>query len=215
VVAAGVAGAHLANEFVLDHQSRHLNPNVEGNALTWLNSLVTLAAAGAAVALALALGPRGRRILPLAALIAFFGLDDLLAIHEDLGKGLTLFGLPEIGGAWVLLYFPLFAFAVGTLWTIAPGLAAAETMLRLGVLLLAAAVAADLFAAGVVPALGGERSGWGYELEIALEESAELAGWLLIGSGLIAASLAARLQPEAVTARSPEAGDAAPATVSG
>jgi hypothetical protein len=194
VAAAGfiaVGAVHLANEFLFDNWSRHLNPNVEGNALTWVNSLVTLAAAGAAALLARALGPKGRQVLMLAAVVAFFALDDLLAIHESLGVGLTLFGLPEMGGIWVALYFPLFGFSITVLWALAEG-AVGGPMLRRGVLLLAAAVAADLFAAGVVPAFGGERGGWLYELEIALEESAELAGWLLIACGLAGMWLAAK-----------------------
>jgi hypothetical protein len=195
-----VGSVHLANEFVFDDWSHHLNPNVEGNALTWVNSLVTLAAAGAAALLARAFGPRGRQVLMLAAVVAFFALDDLLAIHESLGAGLTLFGLPEIGGIWVALYFPLFGFTITVLWKLAED-AAGGPLLRHGVVLLAAAVAADLFAAGVVPAFGGDRGGWLYELEIALEEAAELAGWLLIACGLAGMWLAAKAATAPATDR--------------
>jgi hypothetical protein len=57
--------------------------------------------------------------------------------------------------------------------------------------LLGAAIVGEALTA-VVPALERTNATWVYELEVALEEAAELAGWIAAATGLAAADLVAR-----------------------
>jgi hypothetical protein len=193
VVAYGaVAGAHLVNEFLLDKRSWHLDADVDGNAMTWASSLATLAAGALALMLARISPVRRRSLTALGGLLAFFAADDAFGIHEDLGTLFTHVGLPNLAGIWFPVYLPLLGFCAFVLWTLDwPGLPVVS-MLRLGLLLLCAAIAGEVLTAGPVPGIDREAESWGYELEVALEEAAELAGWIVVASGLAAADLIAR-----------------------
>ena len=183
VVAAQTAG-HLVNDLLLDRRFWHLNADVDGNALTWASALATLVCASVLVALARAVPARVLRFSLLAAVLTFFALDDLAGIHEDLGSYLARVGLPDIAGIWFPVYLPLFGLTFLLLWQIRPVPGRAAFQLRLGLALLGAALVGEMLAAGALSALDRTAHAWPYTVEVALEEAAELAGWILIASGL-------------------------------
>jgi hypothetical protein len=185
------AGAHISNYAFFDMGISHLDADVDGNALTWASSLATLCAAAFALMLARLLPARRKLLTALGVLLAFFAADDAFGIHENLGSGFASVGLPDIAGIWFPVYLPLFGFCAAVLWTVGSPERRVVTMARLGVLLLGAAIAGEALTA-VVPALERTDATWLYELEVALEEAAELAGWIAIASALGAADVIAR-----------------------
>ena len=185
------SAAHLVNDLALDRRFRHLNADVDGNLLSWVSALATFAAASAALALAAAVPPRRRRLVALAAILAFFSADEVIGIHENLGAAFALVGLPDVAGIWFPVYLPVFALTIWLLWTVAADVPAAATTLVLGVALLVAAIGAEVLRAGWVHVLDRSTSGVAYSLEVAVEEGAELAGWILIATGLTVAVRAA------------------------
>jgi hypothetical protein len=186
-----LAVAHLTNQFLFDGRFWHLDADVDGNALTWLSSLATLTAGALALMLARISPARRSYLTALGMLLAFFAADDALGMHENLGLVFARFGLPDIAGIWFPVYLPLFAFCAAVLWSLDwPG-REVVLMLRFGLVLLGAAIVGEALTA-VVPALERTNATWVYELEVALEEAAELAGWIAAATGLAAADLVAR-----------------------
>jgi hypothetical protein len=196
--AALVAG-HLLNELVLDKRYWHLDADVDGNALTVASAAATLAASLGAFLLARYAPHHRRRLVGAAAVLAFVAVDDVAAIHEDLGASLTHVGLPDIAGIWFPLYLPMLAATAAVLWSAARSLPVALPCVRVALLLLAAAIAGEVLAAASLEAIHRGNESLGYELEVALEEAAELAGWTLIATGLSAA--VAMLRPERAPAQ--------------
>ena len=185
------AGAHLANYAFLDMGISHLDADLDGNALTWASSLATLCAAAFALMLARLLPARRRLLTVLGVLLAFFAADDAFGIHENLGSVFARVGLPDVAGIWFPVYLPLFGFCAAVLWTLGSPERRVVTIVRLGVLLLGAAIVGEALTA-VVPALERTDATWLYELEVALEEAAELAGWIAIATGLGSEDMIAR-----------------------
>jgi hypothetical protein len=196
VIAAGVVLAvvavvlqtigFFANAFFLEYGIWNLDADRDGNALAWASSVATFAAALGALLLGL-LAPTGRwQMFGMAAALSFLSLDDAAAIHEKLAsRTVQSLDFPAIVGHafWPLLYLPLLAFVVFSLWRLATN--ASKNIRRpmlLGIALLAAAVAAEMAS-----------SLWRSEdsrplvddLEIAFEEGAELAGWILIATAVL------------------------------
>ena len=191
VAVAAQTVVHLVNDLALDERVWHMNADVDGNLLTWASASATLAAGVAAAVLGRAGGPYGRRLFVLAAILGFFAVDDVVAIHEDLGSGLAVVGLPNVSGVWFPLYLPVFVLTAWLLWTL-PAPARARMLVRVGLLLLAAAIVGEGTATGFVTALDRYEDRWPYSVEVAIEEGAELGGWILIATGLTAAVLLAR-----------------------
>lgn len=175
---------HLMNSFAFDGRYDPLNPDVEGNAFTWASASATVAAAFASLLYAVVV-PENRRLFgSLAALLAFFSLDDVTRLHEELGKHLQAeLGLPEsMGGrAFVVVYLPLLALCASSLLRIA---SYAEQPIRrtllVGTVFLVSAVLLEPLGAAWNLSSIPDR------VEVAAEEGLELGGWLLIATGLAA-----------------------------
>jgi hypothetical protein len=165
-----------------------LNSDAEDNVWAWASSAATFAAAFAALLLAAAEPARARGRLLLAGLLALFSLDDAVQLHEDYGEEFTqdVLGLSEVAShaVWPALFFPALALAVVLLAREARR--AGGRLILVGIGLLAAGVGLEATAYLL------ESETWPGALEIALEESAELAGWILIATGLAAALMAPR-----------------------
>lgn len=176
----------FANAFLLDYEIWNLDADADGNALAWASSVATFAAALGALLLGLLAPATSWQMFGVAAALGFFSLDDAVGIHEELASE-TVHGLDlptSVGRAfWPMLYLPLLAFVVFSLWRLATN--ASERIRRamlLGLAFLAAAVAAEILSAV-----------WWSEdsrplvddLEIAFEEGAELAGWILIATAVL------------------------------
>lgn len=187
--ASFIAVAHVVNERVLGGDVWSLDADLDGNAISWISSEATFVAALAAFALGLLVAERRRILLVLAALLAYFSLDDMVAVHERIGtmarEGLGL----ETGwgrSIWPVLFLPLLATAFLGLWrTASTQPAPAGEQIRRGLALLVLAVGLEVGSTAIH--VTGNGTGWLDALEVALEEGLELAGWILISAGMIAA----------------------------
>jgi hypothetical protein len=198
IALAGVALqtlAHLLNAAFLGHAL--LNANAEHNVMTWASTVATFAAAFAAALHATLLRAGRRTYIVLAGAFAFFSLDDAVLLHERLA---TLV-LDSIGVSvswdsvlWPALYLPLAGVAVLLLLGVArTAPARAGRFLRVGLVLLLTAVAAEAVSAPV--STPETRAGWAHVLEGAFEEGAELASWILIATALTVSTLSETGRP--------------------
>jgi hypothetical protein len=193
-VAVLVQGAsHLTNVLVFDGDISTFSADEDGNTFAWASSVATYTAALMAFALAFLDRRRRGRMLVLAALLAFFSLDDILRVHEWVeGQAVerleTLLSFdPEYGRLiWPLLFFPMLATAFIVLWQLSRTLAGEPARaIRIGLGLLVLGVLAEAASAAIHVE---ERFAGGFidGLEVAVEEGAELAGWILIATALTA-----------------------------
>jgi hypothetical protein len=187
-VAAVQTVLHLTNTFLYDADVDALNAEVDGNAFAWASSMATLAGAFVALAIAGFDRLRTRRYVLLAALLTFFSMDDVVAIHERLGSVVRsdVLGLPTGFGrlVWPAIFFPLLAAAFFLLWEWrrdAPEPSAWG--LRLGLGCLVAAVAAEILS---TPWYTSGRSGESVPgaLEVVVEEGLEIFAWAVIATAL-------------------------------
>lgn len=179
--------AHLTNAFFLDYAIRNMDADADGNALSWATSVSIFTAALGAFLVSLFAWVPTRRFVSLGAVFVFFSLDEVAAIHENLGSTTArALDIPTAGGRalWPILYLPLLVFAVISLWRLA---ASAPDRIRrvilLGLALLACAVVAEAMTTlwsseGSRPLID--------DLEVAAEEGAELAGWILVATAFAA-----------------------------
>jgi hypothetical protein len=185
--------AHLGNVLAFDGDIDGLNVENDINLFAWASSMATFTAALASVLLAALLPALRLRLLVLGAILMFFSVDDLATIHERLGTFVRrdLLDLPSGYGrvAWPAIFLPLLAAAFLILWDLSRRLpTAGGPTLRLGLGLLVAAVAMEVFSAPFYIEGGSGSRGFG-ALEVVVEEGFELAAWVLIASALTGATL--------------------------
>lgn len=183
---------HFVNAYVLDERHAALDATEDGNAFAWLSSVATFAAAFAAAVAAACFARGRRRLLALAAVLAFLSLDDSVALHERLEH------VTDTAGALVFLavYLPLLAAAVVLLLGAARRApASARTAIHGGLALLAFAVAVRAVG-GAVAVAGAELPYWLRTIGTGLMQGAELGGWILVAAGLTA-TLCTRLAARA------------------
>lgn len=182
----GVVGTtllYLVDVYALD-RSVSLFDFEEGALLTWASSCAAFAVAAFALLLSVvdpALRVRG---VVIAAGTAFVSFDDAAYVHERLAYRIT--DELEISSLyvqvlWPLLYLPLLVVLALLLLGIARETSEAQRLVVTGLGLLGAAVALEGISYVIARALG-EGSPVAV-LEVVLEESAELAGWILVATG--------------------------------
>lgn len=179
---------HLLNA-ALDG-SQYLSVNGEGNPVTWVHSGVIFAAAFVCTLRTTILTERRREWAAMAAMLAFLSFDEMLVVHERVvAEMLEVLELPLVWDSvvWPVLYLPLLGALLLLLVTVAR-LAPTGTgsVVLVGLGFLVAAVAAEVLSAPV--STSGES--WPHVLEGAVEEGAELVGWILITTSLTAITLA-------------------------
>jgi hypothetical protein len=160
----------------------------ENNPIAWSHSAAIFAAAFVCALHAATVSERRRIFAALAAILAFLSLDEILIVHERIvSRVLEVLGLPIVWDSvlWPLLYLPLLGALLLLLVRVARE-ASKEVGLRVlvGLGLLVAAVGAEVVSA---PLSTGEN--WPHTVEGGFEEGAELAGWILITTGLTALTL--------------------------
>jgi len=144
------------------------------------------AAAVAAFLCATAIPAWRLRLALLAAWFAFLSLDDVVEVHERLGIRLGnatgLVGGEEAGRLWVVVYLPVMAVSLVMLLRVARSVCSAQArrLLHGGLVEIGAAVAAEVVGAWT-RRVGGSL-GWLYDVNVAVEEAAESAGWLLVAT---------------------------------
>jgi hypothetical protein len=186
VAVASQTAIHLVNAAFIG--SAELDVNSEGNAPTWAHSAVVFSVAFVCALHALLVRQRRRMFVALAAILAFLSLDEMVGVHERIvGKVLDLVGLPITWDSllWPALYVPL----LGGLFVLLLAAARAAPArpgryVLVGLSLLAIAVVAEVVSAPV-----STDSNWAHTIEGALEEGAELGGWIAIATGLTVIAL--------------------------
>lgn len=184
--------AHLFNHVVLDDRIGELQASAEQNVWSWAASMAAFASGLSALLLA-PVARHPRRVFALGCLLVFFALDDYVEIHENLGEDVSgALGFPDYVGPrlWTLIYLPLAVLVAALLWSLAWELdRRARGLVLAGAGLLACGYVLE--AAGIVTKRLENR---GVELPHAvragLEESAELAGWILLAAGVTAGLVA-------------------------
>jgi hypothetical protein len=197
VVAAVAVGTqtalHLLATLVLDTSSGlpwWLDADHEGTQFSWASGAATFAAALALALIVLVRNTAAPGLILLAALIAYLSLDDIARLHEQLAQKLREGAFenirPEfIDRSWVVVYVPLLAVVAVLLLRMTRDRRPADGLVRLGLLLLALAVGFEVAGLGTT-LLADESTTWPDSIEVALEEGAELGGWILIAAGLSA-----------------------------
>jgi len=179
---------HLAEIVVFDRGVNTLDLDEDYGIGSWASVVATFTA-GAAAAL-LAVICRDRVFVALAALLAFLSFDDYIRLHERVGQAGELFGLDpdlELGRViWPALLFPLLAVGGALLWIASNQFGGSiPRLLRAGLVLLGVAVVLEAASAALFQFDYGHRS-WPYEIEVLVEEGAELVGWTWIATALLA-----------------------------
>ncbi len=201
LLTVGIAGAlgavvlqtilHFTDVLVFDFRYNIINPDSEQNIPNWGSASTTFVAAVAALLLGLVSSGRLRaRYLVLAAILAFFSLDDAVGLHELFVLG-TVAGVEQAERfVWPLLYLPLLV--AGLLLLVAAARRAfwrARVTVLVGLAMLVAAVAVE-YIGGLIRNLDGVTvESLTYAFPVTIEEGLELAGWMLIATGLLAAAL--------------------------
>lgn len=185
-------GLHLVNVVFFGLDLDVINADSDTSAFSWLSVSAEFTTALAAFLLGTIL-PRARpRFFGLAAICAFFSADDMLQIHENLTTGWASSpGLPSHFGRmiWPAVFFPVLALAFILLWTLAlqVGVELAR-FIQSGLVLLGASLVLEVTSAAFFYA-GLDHGDLPYELEVVVEEGAELAGWVLIAAALTAIAI--------------------------
>jgi hypothetical protein len=176
VVVAAQVSAHLFDFWALHLRSVLLDSASEHGIFVRLGSVAILACAGAT----LAHRRSSRLALPLAAVTAWLFADALLGLHAH---------IPH----WQLLYVPLLGTIAAGYWLLAaPFAPAPRDLVRVALVLLVLSAAIHVLGPHVLAALGWGPSAWEYQVKIALKEATEIAGWILLASGLAAGYAAYR-----------------------
>jgi hypothetical protein len=166
----------------------YLSVNGERNPVAWSHSALIFAAAFVCAVRAAAATERRRTFAALAAILVFLSLDEMLVVHERLAaEALELLELPAVWDSvlWPVLYLPLLGVLLAGLVNVARSTASnGGRFVLAGLGLLAGAVAVEVLAA---PLSTGENGA--HAVAGALEEGAELAGWLVLAGGLAALTL--------------------------
>ncbi|ADB31239.1 hypothetical protein Kfla_2157 [Kribbella flavida DSM 17836] len=179
-----LAVSHVVNTLLLDGRSAILNADKDQSVMGWAG-VATQAAVAAVLGLLAAASVRHATVTFCAVMVAFLSFDDFIQIHERVGGLASPF--PHAGRLlWPVFYLPLLAILFVQLWRVAQDTDLTErALVRGGLLTLALSVLLEL-GTPLLFAGGQGRGSPGYEIEVAIEESLELAGWMWIGGGLAA-----------------------------
>jgi len=155
-------------------------------------SVISESTAAVFLGLLAAVSTRRRALRFCAGVVLFLSLDDFIRIHERIvhirrhlpgALGESLFP-HAVRTLWPVIYLPLLAVLFVLLWRIAQGFATPERVaIRGSLLALVVAVALEV-GTPLLFAIGQGDGSPGYEVEVAIEESLELAGWMWIAAGL-------------------------------
>ena len=181
---------YLLDTLLAEHEPHLLDADGDFSIWAWGSASTVFVGALASVLLGLTVA-RGRAAVyfGVATILAFLSLDETVGIHERITNDLPAFlGVPVYYSRviWPAVYLPLLATLAILLLVASRRLAARPARLvRVGLVLLAVAVAAELSSTALV-ADGQTGRNLPYAVEVAVEEGCELGGWILIATALVA-----------------------------
>ena len=179
---------YMADIYAFDRRVRTLDLDGEGGFAAWTGSVATFSTGFVALLLSFVESSRRLCLLALAGAVTFLSIDESLIIHERLGLAITeALDLSDkyVRVAWPAVYLPLLVAVAALVFQLArTSTDPARRLLVGGLVVLAGAVGLEIakLALDLIPSL--PIRGWLYTAQIALEEGAELAGWILLTTGL-------------------------------
>jgi hypothetical protein len=177
---------YLADVYALDRRVRMFDVDGEGGVSAWAATVAIFSTGFVALLLSFVESSRRLRLLALAGAAIFLSFDESLIVHERLGLAVTeALNLSDkyLRVAWPAVYLPLLVAVAALVFQLAwTSHDPARRLLAIGLVTLAGAVGLEIsgLALDLIPSLPD----WLYTAEIALEEGAELAGWILLTTGL-------------------------------
>lgn len=173
VAFVAVVSTHLINFGADDLRIRLLNADSDSS---W-SHLCVAAILVASTAMAILGVKRGRGSSGLwicvAGILAFLSFSELSSLHTQIDSY-----------SWgKLVYTPILVGLCVSLWRLSAGRPGSAT-LRLGLAVLVLSFAIHILGPHIVHALGWGSDSWAYQIKVALKGGTELAGWLLVASGL-------------------------------
>ena len=177
---------HLLQAFASSSLDQ-LDADRDDNVWAWASSVATFGA-GFAAFLLYALRRRSALLL-LTLLLVFLSLDDIVGVHERIGqRGVKWIDVDfdALRVLWIAVYLPLLAAGVVLLVRLAREASARPRLLvYVGLGLLGFAVGVE--AASYLTHEAGYAEGTSVDsIEVAIEEGAELGGWILLAAALTA-----------------------------
>jgi hypothetical protein len=195
VAAVAIQSAlYLADVYVLDRRVGAFDVDREGGVGGWASTVAIFSTALLALLFGVIHSAKRTQLLVLAGAAAFLSFDEALMVHERIGLEATdALDLSDtyLRVSWPVVYLPLLGAVAVILFLLARASTdPARSLLAVGLALLAAAVGLEMawLAVDLIPGLTAH--GWLYAMEIALEEGAELAGWIVLATGLAVLLLA-------------------------
>lgn len=179
---------YLADVYALDRRVQSFDVDREGGVATWAASVAIFSTGFVALLLSFVEPSRRLLLLVLGGATIFLSFDEYLMVHERLGLRVTeALDLSDkyLRVAWPAIYLPLLATVAALIFHLArTSIGPARSLLGIGLLTLAAAVGLEIagLALDLIPSL--PERGYLYTAQITLEEGAELAGWILLTTGL-------------------------------
>lgn len=168
-----------------------VNVDAEAGVWAWAGSSATFAAAVGVLLLIVVRPVATKPLVVLAVVLAYFSLDDAMSLHERIVHRHvhSLGPIDDAAGiVWPVVYLPLLVAAFGLLWTLASFFTErAGRFVRGGLWMLVAAVLTEFVAVAITQASGHDT--FLYHLEVVVEEGLELAGWVVVATGVIASAL--------------------------
>ena len=185
VALAAQTAAYLTNELVLGGRYHQLDAAADRTPFAWANTLAIVALAVLVAGAGLGGATRRARAAVLATGLLLLAADDATGVHDRLPalRAASLPGPPRALAAAALLAFALLlALVFLLLWAESRRASGwARTMMRAGLVALAAALTVRALGAGLVR---GETFGEVFRaLAVAGEQGLDLAGWLLVAAG--------------------------------
>jgi hypothetical protein len=184
---AALVVTHLANAMFFD--TVVLDANGEGTVWTWLSVVAAAGVAGGAALRAVWVRAERRVFIALAVSAAFLSMDDLTVLHERVsGRVYARLGLSDSWDSvvWPVIYLPVLTATVLLGLVVARGsLARTRRFIHAGLALLALSVLLEVVSAP----WSGREENTVHTVEGALEEAAELAGWMLLAAAVLARAL--------------------------
>jgi hypothetical protein len=180
---------YLVDVYAFDRRIAAFDVDAEGGLTAWAGSMATFSA-GLVALLLLFVGASPRLTLAgFAAASTFLSLDDALALHERLFAAITraLDVSTAYARLWPVFYIPLLAWGAAIVLRLArTKIWLVRRVLIAALILLVCAVALEIGSFALVQIAHVNETAWPYTLEVSLEEAAELAGWILLTTGLAA-----------------------------